>query len=168
MLNKQSNDICCFVLDDRHRKFYIGDIFGNIDVFNASSGVHIKTVEKAGYRINSTVNKLSSEITGLKFASICGNNLLFMSTWSSKIKAFDEDNPEESSLLREARGKIMGENVKSDDDWMKIITFLAYDEHLGLITTGSNIGKIAIWDLESFKIEAFFTWNLDSNIDSKI
>lgn len=42
---------------------------------------------------------------------------------------------------------------------MKIITMLAYDEHLGLIATGSNIGKIAVWDLESFKIEAFMAGN---------
>jgi hypothetical protein len=30
------------------------------------------------------------------------------------------------------------------DNWMKVVTSLAFDEHLGLIATGSNNGKIAV------------------------
>lgn len=99
---KESNDICTFALDDRHRKFYIGDIFGNINLYNASSGVHIKTVLYTGYSVNSVINQASSEITSLNFMNIMNNNLLIMSSWNSSIKIFDEDDPEESDLLREA------------------------------------------------------------------
>jgi len=82
-----------------------------------------------------------------------------MSSWNSTIRAFDEDDPEESDLLRVAKGKIKGEVINNEDDWMRIITSLTFDEHLGLVATGSNYGKIAVWDLESFKIEAFLTGN---------
>ena len=156
---KHINDIWSFWLDDRHRKFFIGDVFGNINAYNASSGVHIKTVEYAGYNISSVLNKVSSEITSLYFLKLLKTSLLFSSTWDSYIKAYDEDDPEESSLLRRSKGALQIEDIKPEDDWMKIITILVIDEHLGLIATGSSIGKIAVWDLESFKIEAFLTGN---------
>lgn len=157
---KHINDICSFCLDDRHRKFFIGDMFGNVNVFNSSSGVHIKSVEDAGYNMNKVLNKMSSEITSMNFLNLVGNSILITSTWDSSIKVYDEDDPEESVMLREAKGAIQSEELSKEYDWMRIITTLAFDEHLGLIATGSNLGKIAIWDLESFKIEAFMTGNL--------
>ena len=156
---KNANDIWSFCLDDRHRKFFIGDLFGNINAYNVSSGAHIKTVEYTGYNISNVLDKTSSEVTSLHFLKLLNNLLLFSSTWDSYIKAFDEDEPEESTLLRRSKGALQIIDIKPEDDWMKIITVLVIDEHLGLIATGSSIGKIAIWDLESFKIEAFLTGN---------
>ena len=156
---KNINDICSFSLDDRHRKFYIGDIFGNINLYNASSGVHIKSIENVGYSLSSVLNKVSSEVTSLYFTIMMGSNLLISSSWNSAIKIYDEDDTEESILLREAYGGINSDMISKEDDWMKIITSLAFDEHLGLVATGSNVGKIAVWDIENLKIEAFMAGN---------
>ena len=158
-------------MDDRHRKFYIGDTFGNINLYNASSGVHITTICDVVENLNeqsnqfdgniqitdAQLNKISSETTSLNFVSVMNSSILIASTWDSKLHAFET---EESDLLRESIGKNKNRFIKDEDNWMRIITTVVYNDHLGLVATGSNIGKIAVWDLESFKIEAFLKGNL--------
>lgn len=40
-------NITAFSMDDRQRKFYVGDSAGGIRTYNISNGVHIKTVQEA-------------------------------------------------------------------------------------------------------------------------
>ena len=65
---------------------------------------------------------------------ICSNAREYM--------VFDEDNPEESTLLRRVSGAHQEE-----------ITILAYDYHLSLVATGCINGEIALYDFEMSKIE---------------
>jgi Prp8 binding protein len=60
------------------------------------------------------------------------------------IYVYDEDNVEESKLLR----KISGAHTEE-------ITIIKYDNYLSLLATGSINGEVCVWDFEMSKIEGF-------------
>ena len=59
-----------------------------------------------------------------------------------EYKVFDEDDPDESKLLR----RVLGGHQEE-------ITICAYDFHLSLVATGCINGEIAIYDFEMSKVE---------------
>jgi WD40 repeat protein len=65
---------------------------------------------------------------------ICSNEKHYM--------VYDENNPEESSLLRKVQGGHEAE-----------ISILAFSYHLSLVATGCINGEIALYDFEVSKIE---------------
>jgi hypothetical protein len=44
--------ITSFVMDNKHRKFYVGDAAGGIRQYNMSNGLYIKTVQEPISRIH--------------------------------------------------------------------------------------------------------------------
>lgn len=69
--------------------------------------------------------------------------LLITASWDSTIRIYDESEPEESILLRVFSGGHLESEILS----------LAYSSHLSLLASGSSNGIIAVWDLETGKME---------------
>jgi WD40 repeat protein len=69
--------------------------------------------------------------------------MLLSTSWDSSLKVFDEEDADETQLLR----KSIGGHFKDD------ISALAFSDHLSLITTGSRSGIICVWDFETCKLE---------------
>ena len=142
-------DLTTFCFGANERKFYIADNGGFMRVYNMKNGEFMKKVN------------LTTEIEGAEFANKHGhikkkeNNevsnliylreerLLISASWDSTIRIYDESEPEESVLLRVFSGGHMESEILS----------LAYSSHLSLLASGSANGFIAIWDLESGKME---------------
>lgn len=64
--------------------------------------------------------------------------MLLSTTWDSYLRLYDEEDPDESTLLRKA----FGGHFRDD------ISALDFSEHLSLVATGSRSGIICIWDFE--------------------
>lgn len=69
--------------------------------------------------------------------------LLIAAYYDSTIRIYDEEESEESVLLKVMTG------AHKDTE----ITSLVYSEKFSLIATGSTNGRIAIWEFESGKLE---------------
>ncbi len=69
--------------------------------------------------------------------------MLLTTTWDSKLKVYDEEDPEETLLLRTSAGGHFNDDISS----------LAFNDHLSLIATGSRSGIICLWDFETNKLE---------------
>ena len=67
---------------------------------------------------------------------------MMICTNQKEIMIYDEQDPEESKLLR----RVLGGHKEE-------ITLLAYDYHLSVIATGCINGEIAVYDFEMSKIE---------------
>lgn len=72
--------------------------------------------------------------------------LLISSSWDSTIRIYDEEDPEESVLLK----ILSGGHQESE------ITALAYSTQYFLIGSGSNNGIVGIWDIEKGNLEMIF------------
>eukprot|EP00347_Sterkiella_histriomuscorum_P016786 403351858 len=150
VIDKRTNaELSAFCLDNRHRKCYLGDTAGSIRVFNVSNGVFIKHVNheddnELRHKRNQLLKKdKAKEISNLEFVNFNENLMLLSTTWDSKLKVFDEEDPDETFMLR----KSTGGHFKDD------ISALAFNDHLSLIATGSRSGIICIWDFETNKLE---------------
>jgi WD40 repeat protein len=71
---------------------------------------------------------------------------LISSAWDSSLKAYDEEIPESSTLLRHSIGGHLREDICA----------MSVSVELSLIATGSCSGIIALWDFETNKVEAYF------------
>ena len=69
--------------------------------------------------------------------------MLLTTSWDSSIKVYDEEDPDDTYLLR----KSIGGHFKDD------ISAMAFSDYLSLIATGSRSGIICIWDFETNKLE---------------
>lgn len=150
VIDKRTNaELSAFCLDNRHRKCYLGDTAGSIRVFNISNGVFIKHVNheddnELRIKRNQLLKKdKAKEISNLEFVNFNDYLMLLSTTWDSKLKVFDEEDPDETFMLR----KSTGGHFKDD------ISALAFNEHLSLIATGSRSGIVCIWDFETNKLE---------------
>jgi len=142
-------DLTTFCFGANERKFYIADNGGFMRVYNMKNGEFMKKVN------------LTTEIEGPEFANkhshikkkennevstliyLREERLLISASWDSTIRIYDESEPEESVLLR----VFSGGHLESE------ILALAYSSHLSLLASGSSNGIIAIWDLETGKME---------------
>lgn len=142
-------DLTTFCFGANERKFYIADNGGFIRVYNMKNGEFMNKVN------------LTTEIEGVEFANkhahikkkennevsnmiyLREERLLIMASWDSTIRIYDESEPEESVLLRVFSGGHMESEILS----------LAYSSHLSLLASGSSNGIIAVWDLETGKLE---------------
>ena len=139
-------DLTTFCMDDRHRKFYLGNNIGNIKSFNAINGVFIKTIDeeeenttehrKRAYEANYT-----KEITSLIYVN--EDHLLITASFNSIINVYDENNPEVAIKLRSIKG---GHGYSE-------IRCLEYSAHLALMASGDLNGVIDIWDFETSRLE---------------
>ena len=77
---------------------------------------------------------------------IMEEKLLICSYWDSTIRIYDESESEESSLLKVLCG--------GHDD--SEILVMAYSQKLSLLASGSRNGWIALWDVETGRMEWLF------------
>jgi len=68
--------------------------------------------------------------------------ILAISSDADAYYVYDEDNTEESELLRRVSGAHVDE-----------ITALSYNDHLSLLATGSVDGMVCVWDFEMSRLE---------------
>lgn len=111
------------------------------------------------------LKKISPEITGAEFTNKMQNikrreknneishiiflqkeKLLISCSWDSTIKIYDEEDPEESVLLK----------VLSGGHQDAEITALAYSHQYHLIASGSSNGLVTLWDIEKGNLETVF------------
>jgi hypothetical protein len=81
---RNKTEITSFCMDDRHRKFYLGDSKGSIMVYNISNGVFIKNVDESKIeekKIESPRKSKAEEITHIKFSSFGDYRILFSTNW---------------------------------------------------------------------------------------
>ena len=150
VIDKRTNaELSSFCLDNRHRKCFLGDTAGSVRVFNVSNGVFIKHVNhdddnKLRLKRNQLLKKdKAKEISNLEFVAFKDYLMLLSTTWDSKLKVYDEEDPDETFMLRQS----IGGHFKDD------ISALSFDDHLSLIATGSRSGIVCVWDFETNKLE---------------
>lgn len=141
-------DVTTFCMDDRDRKFYLGNNIGNIKSFNASNGVFIKTIgtDEEGTthhrgRKGHFEADYTREITSLIYAN--EDHLLITASFNSVINVYDESNPELPIRLRTIRGGHGYSEVRC----------LAYSAHLALMASGDSNGSVNVWDFEMSRLE---------------
>ena len=134
------------------RKIYIGDNAGNLSLYSMKNGEFLKRVrneneeidmqEKFLKRQNMIKKKEINEVSNIIY--LHEEKLLINASWDSTIKIYNENDEQESVLLR-----IMSGGHKDSD-----INALAYSSNLGMLASGSHNGIISIWDFEFGKLEA--------------
>mmetsp|Transcript_1193 Transcript_1193/g.1210 ORF Transcript_1193/g.1210 Transcript_1193/m.1210 type:complete len:205 (+) Transcript_1193:1526-2140(+) len=70
--------------------------------------------------------------------------IMMVCTDAKTLYVYDEDDTDESELLRKITG---GHNEE--------ITIVKYDDHLSLVATGALNGEVLVWDFEMSKLEGF-------------
>ncbi len=85
----------------------------------------------------------AKEISNLEFVHFDDYLMLLATSWDSHLKVYDEEDPDETLMLR----KSTGGHFKDD------ISALAFNSHLSLVATGSRSGIICLWDFETNKLE---------------
>ncbi|KAF0689140.1 Aste57867_19412 [Aphanomyces stellatus] len=124
-------DLTALCLDNRCRKFIVGDHDGNIKVYDYLNGSYMKSFAYA-----ETNNRAHlAEVSRLYY---CNEYRTVISTsWDTTVCIHDESDPEHGILLRRMTGGHTGD-----------ITSLAFSHNLSLIATGSLDCTIQIWDYE--------------------
>ncbi|EGR28930.1 hypothetical protein IMG5_166500 [Ichthyophthirius multifiliis] len=143
-------DLSTFCLGARQRKFFVADNVGLIRQYNMKNGSQLKLVNttdetesqdftKKQITIKKKENNQISQILYLT-----EEKLLIASYWDSTVRIYDEEDSEETVLL-----KIMTGGHKDSE-----ITTLTYSEKFKLIASASSNGYIAIWEFETGKLES--------------
>jgi len=150
VVDKRTNaEISAFCLDNRHRKCYLGDTVGTVRVFNVSNGVFIKNVNhdddnELRLKRNLWIKQdKAKEISQLEFVNFDDLLMLLTTSWDSKLRVYDEEDPDETQMLRKSKGGHFNDDISA----------LAFDAHLSLVATGSRSGVVCVWDFETNKLE---------------
>ena len=145
-----------FIFENNYRKFYLGFSNGAIMQFNAGNGSLIKAIneheiEKDGTPIYNYSH--TKDVSSLYYYyDNTKENLLLISTgFDSIINIYDEENAEETELLRTIKG---GHTLSGKANE---ITALAFSKTLNLFATGSSENLIVIWDFEMSKLDDVFS-----------
>ena len=134
MMKDKTSDITNFCIDDKHRRFYLGNTAGEVKAFNASSGLPIKS-------FGENVVVKNCEVEDLVFAE--NDQLLITALTNIGISVYDEGNFDSVSRLRRITGGHLNSEIKT----------LGFSGHLSLIASGAANGSITIWDYERSKIK---------------
>ena len=131
-LTVNGSDITAVVLDNRKRKFILGDHLGDIQIHNYQSGALMKVFDPH-----------ASQITSLKY--IDELKYVVSVSWDGAIVVHDEDPPDHGVVVR----TMDVANTHRGD-----ISCAAASYNLTLIATGAADKTVRIWDSETGKIEA--------------
>ena len=134
-----------FIFENNYRKFYLGFSNGAIMQFNAGE------TEKDGTQTYTYSH--TKDISSLYYYyDDTKENLLLISTgFDSLINIYDEENSEETELLRTIKG---GHTLSGK---VNEITTLAFSKTLNLFATGSSENLIVVWDFEMSKLDDVFS-----------
>ena len=131
-LTVNGSDITAIVLDNRKRKFIIGDHLGDIQIHNYQSGALMKVFDPH-----------ASQITSLKY--IDELKYVVSVSWDGAIVVHDEDPPDHGVVVRTMD---VAHTHRGD------ISCAAVSYNLTLLATGAADKTVRIWDTETGKIEA--------------
>jgi WD40 repeat protein len=126
------SDITAICLDDRKRKFIVGDHLGDIQVHNYQSGALMKVFDPH-----------ASQITSLCYIDELKH--VVSVSWDGAIVVHDEDPPDHGVVIR----TMDVANTHRGD-----ISCAAVSYNLTLIATGAADKTVRIWDFETGKMEA--------------
>jgi WD40 repeat protein len=126
------SDITAICLDDRKRKFIIGDHLGDIQVHNFQSGALMKVFEPH-----------ASQITSLRY--IDELKYVVSVSWDGAVVVHDEDPADQGVVVR----TMDVANTHRGD-----ISCAAVSFNLTLIATGAADKTVRVWDFETGKLEA--------------
>lgn len=142
-------DLTSMCLDDRQRKFIVGDHKGRMYVFDYLSGALMKTFHypqepfiNTNKKHISTERAHNDEVKMLYYVDEFKS--IVSSSWDKSIGIHDERNADRGILLR----RIINADVKGD------ITCMTMSRNLSLILTGSSTSIIHLWDYEFLRIVA--------------
>eukprot|EP00743_Colponemidia_sp_Colp-15_P008893 GILK01009703.1.p1 GENE.GILK01009703.1~~GILK01009703.1.p1 ORF type:complete len:1022 (-),score=193.31 GILK01009703.1:203-2842(-) len=136
--NLSETELTALCLDDRERKFIVGDHSGKILVYDYHNGAFMKDLTSH-----------SAEVTSLVYCE--GDKLVLSSSWDSTLFVHDEKvRPDKMSEKRIVLRQVL--NAHSLD-----ITCMAYSRPLSLIASGSSDFVLQIWDYERCKLEFSLT-----------
>ena len=167
-------DLTSMCLDDRQRKFIVGDHKGRMYVFDYLSGALMKTfqypneefISSRGKRNGGSRGSGSSGNSGNKGGTNSNNNLrahndeiktlfyvndfksIVSSSWDKSIGIHDERDADRGLLLR----RIINADVAGD------ITCMTMSRNLSLILTGSSTSVVYLWDYEFLRIVSKCKW----------
>ena len=126
-----ASDITALCLDDRQRKFFVGDHFGTIKCYNYSNGALMKEFDAH-----------NSEVSNLVY---CDEAKALLSTsWDRRVILHNELDPERGVILRE-----MDPAHAHNDD----LTAAALSHSLSVVATGSSDRSVRVWDFETGKLD---------------
>ncbi|ETW05164.1 hypothetical protein H310_04166 [Aphanomyces invadans] len=130
-------DLTALCLDNRSRKFLVGDHEGNIKVYDYLNGTYMKC-----FAYPDMDNKAhAAEVSRLYY---CNEYRTVISTsWDTSVCIHDESDPDRGILLRRMTGGHTGD-----------ITSLGFSYNLSLIATGSVDCTVQIWDYEFGRLDA--------------
>ncbi len=140
-LTVNGSDITAVVLDNRKRKFIIGDHLGDIQIHNYQSGALMKVFDPH-----------ASQITSLKY--IDELKYVISVSWDGAIVVHDEDPPDHGVVVRTMD---VAHTHRGD------ISCAAVSYNLTLIATGAADKTVRIWDTETGKIEAKLVFEHEIN-----
>ena len=145
-----------FIFENNYRKFYIGFSNGAIMQFNAGNGSLIKAINEHETEKDGTQTYTYSHTKDISslyyYYDDTKENLLLISTgFDSLINIYDEENSEETELLRTIKG---GHTLSGK---VNEITTLAFSKTLNLFATGSSENLIVVWDFEMSKLDDVFS-----------
>ena len=135
--NLTGSDLTSLILDDRERKFIVGDHAGCIRVYDYMNGAEMKVFaypEHDGERAH------GAEVTKLLYIS--EYKVVVSTSWDLSILVHDEEDPEEGVLLRRMSG-----GHRND------VTCAAFSHNLSLISSGDADGALQLWDFEFARLE---------------
>ncbi|GBG24373.1 WD repeat-containing protein 5-like [Hondaea fermentalgiana] len=138
-------ELTAVCLDDRERKFIVGDHLGRIQVFDYMNGCEMKA-----FAYPHRAHK--SEVSALIYCN--EHKIVISSGWDDTIILHDEMDPEEGIMLRTLEGGHHGADISA----------LAFSHKLSLIASGSPCAEasIVLWDFEFGRVEAVLLQDLDS------
>ena len=145
-----------FIFENNYRKFYLGFSNGAIMQFNAGNGSLIKAINEHETEKDGTQTYTYSHTKDISslyyYYDDTKENLLLISTgFDSLINIYDEENSEETELLRTIKG---GHTLSGK---VNEITTLAFSKTLNLFATGSSENLIVVWDFEMSKLDDVFS-----------
>ena len=129
--NLSGKGVTTMMLDDRKRKFIVGDFAGNVKVFDYLSGVYMKKCDYKEFGQKAHAGEISKMVYIHKY------KCFISASWDRGITIHDENEADGCVLLRRI------DNAHKSD-----ISALAYSQHLSMIVSGCSDGKIKFWDYE--------------------
>lgn len=135
--NITQSEITAVCLDDRDRKFVVGDATGNVAIHNYQNGALIKTLPSF---------TLPKPVVSLKYCK--GKRAVLVACASKQIKVLDDSDPERCILLQEFHESPAMQHKKEED-----LNCLAYNSYARLVATGTAYASdgsdgVIIWDFD--------------------
>ena len=134
--NVSNKGVTTLCLDDRERKFIVGDFVGNVKVYDYISGVHMKSCSYKEFGQKAHLGAVSKVLYVHKY------KCFITASWDRAISIHDENEADGGVMLRRIDGAHGAD-----------ITALDYSSHLSMMASGDLDGGIKFWDYEFIRNE---------------